>query len=66
MMFDAARVEQEAGARRAPHLGGLFNRPARDTRHVGGLTQRPLAAVVSDLLETDGVLEAENSSAPTS
>jgi hypothetical protein len=51
VMLDAARVQEEARARRRPHFRRLLDRSARHAGDVGGLLDRPLAAIRRDRVE---------------
>ena len=55
MMLDAAGVQQEAGFGRAPHLGGLADRPLGDARDFCRPLRRPRFNVLGDLVKADGV-----------
>ena len=59
VMLDAARVEEKARPGGAPHLGGLLDRAPGHAGDFRGPGERPLAAVVRDLFESDGVLGDE-------
>ncbi len=59
VVLDAARVQQKAAPRRAPPLRRLPDRALGDARHFRRAPRRPVADVLGDLVETDGVFRDE-------
>ena len=59
VVLDAARMQQEAGRRRSPHLGGSHDHLRRNAGDLGGVLGRVLLHRLGHLLEVGGVLRDE-------